>query len=65
MRAGEGKGEKRGRKWPKGRKWKWGKGEKGIRGGEVEGVGVDIAWRDLWLSLRDDTTAAASGSIWS
>jgi len=62
MRAGEGKGEKRGRKRPKWRKWKWGKGEKGVREGEV---GVDIARPDLWLSLRDDTTAAASGTIWS
>ena len=37
---------------------------KGVMGGEVEGEGVDIAWPDLQLSLRD-STAAASGPIWS
>jgi len=33
-------------------------------GGEVEGEGVDIAWPDLKLSLRD-ATAGASSPIWS
>ena len=32
----------------------------GVMGGE----GVDIAWPDLQLSLRD-ATAAASGPVWS
>jgi len=34
------------------------------RGGEVEGQRVDIAWLNLYLSLRD-ATAAVSGTIWS
>jgi len=36
-----GKGDGRGRKWPKRRL------KKGAKGGEVEGEGVDIAWPDL------------------
>jgi len=37
-------------------------GRKGVRRGEVERKGVDIAWPYLYLSLRD-TTAAASGPV--